>query len=423
MANIVSLTVENFRSYKNKIVFSFEAVDAPQLEGTYHEVALQNGEPIRLLNTAVVYGANAAGKSNVIMALSALVNFVVNSKRNDPVEKIAYEPYMFSSKTAMEPTKMSLLFVVKGVIYEYKIAYTQKAFLSETLKVAGKRSYIFDRNDEGKMTVNNAILPDIQDDVFLRNHLALSELSLKANELIQSIYKEIASIHVAQMSEQSLWNNGTDSAARMLHEAKPDGFLTRMLKSLIVSADTGITGIIVKKPKSMGYFIGASGEKFYFQDKYEVSMLHPGEKGEKVALRIERESRGTQTLFTAGARVIKALEEGSFLAYDEMNIALHPMLFRRLVELFNNKDTNPNSAQLLVTTHDTVLIDDVLLRADQIWFAEKTRGVSSLYSAIDFDGVPIDQPFGPWYRAGRLGARPKLKPYPTIRPNSTKIVK
>ena len=152
-------------------------------------------------------------------------------------------------------------------------------------------------------------------------------------------------------------------------------------------------------------------------------MLHPGEKGEEVALRLERESRGTQTLFTAGARVIKALEEGSFLAYDEMNIALHPMLFRRLVELFNNKETNPNNAQLLVTTHDTVLIDDVLLRADQIWFAEKTRGVSSLYSAVDFDGVPIDQPFGPWYRAGRLGARPKLKPYPTIRPNSPKIAK
>ena len=86
-------------------------------------------------------------------------------------------------------------------------------------------------------------------------------------------------------------------------------------------------------------------------------------------------------------------------------------MFRRLVELFNNKITNPHNAQLLVTTHDATLMEDNLLRADQIWFAQKKAGVSELYSAIDFDGVSIDQPFEAWYRAGRLDGLPHLAPY------------
>ena len=170
----------------------------------------------------------------------------------------------------------------------------------------------------------------------------------------------------------------------------------------------GINIVVKLVSRYMDYFIDEEG-KYMWPGKYEVSMLHASEDGDKVPLKLEKESAGTQTLFSAGARVVKALQHGSFLAYDEMNIALHPLVFRRLVKLFNDKTTNPNNAQLLVTTHDTVLIDDVLLRADQVWFAEKTNGVTDLYSAIDFDGVSIDQPFGPWYRAGRLGGRPRLK--------------
>ncbi len=411
MANIVSLTVENFRSYKNKTVFSFEAVDAPLMEGNYHEVALQDGKTIRLLNAAVIYGANAAGKSNVIQAFSTLADFVVKSKRNDPGDSLSYEPFKFAAKNSKDPVKFSIQFAVGGIIYEYKIAYTDKSFLSETLKKAGERSYIFDRNGDGRMTVNPNALPDIQDEAFLHNHLALSELSLKADPFIQAVYKELSAVRVFQMADRYDRLDRMTNVAKMLYDDKPDGMLTRMLKNLIATADTGIHGIKVKKSDDVPFIVGASGDRYVMLGMYEVSMLHPGENGKDVALSFEQESAGTQTLFTAGARVIQALEEGSFLAYDEMNIALHPMLFHRLVELFNNKETNPNNAQLLITTHDTVLIDDVLLRADQVWFAEKKNGVSDLYSAIDFEGVAIDQPFGPWYRAGRLGARPKLKPY------------
>lgn len=411
MANILSLKVENFRSYKNQMTFSFEAVDEPQMEGNYHVVELKNGKQIRILNSAVIYGANAAGKSNVILAFSALADMVKFSKRNDPKRRLKYEPYMFSPTTRKEPIQFKVQFVADGVVYEYEFAYTDKLFKTESLRRVDDGVEVFVRKADGKTIINHIILPDVPDETYLPNHLALSELSLKADPLIQAIYNELASVYVYQMTNGYSRDEREDNVAEMLYKDEPGGFLTNMLHDLITSSDTGIAGISITKLKNSTYFAFMIDEegKYMWPGKYEVSMLHASEDGDKVPLKLEKESAGTQTLFSAGARVVKALQHGSFLAYDEMNIALHPLVFRRLVKLFNDKTTNPNNAQLLVTTHDTVLIDDVLLRADQVWFAEKTNGVTDLYSAIDFDGVSIDQPFGPWYRAGRLGGRPRLK--------------
>ena len=410
MANILSLKVENFRSYKNKTTFSFEAVDTPQMEGNYHVVELNNGSKVRLLNSAVIYGANAAGKSNVIIAFAAISAFVKISKRYDPEDVLTYEPYMFSSETRKDPIAFWIQFIVDGEIYEYHFAYTDQLFLTETLERKSDNVLILDRKADGRAYFNHDILPDVQDDAYLLNHLALSELSLKAIPLIQSIYRELASIKVYQLSEGYNRYAYTDGIARMLHD-DPDGMLTKTMKDLMSSADTGISDVIVKEEDEESYVITPDGERIKIPKRYKLAMLHPTEDGDKIELFAEQESTGTRTLVGAGARLFKALQRGEMVAYDEMNNALHPMLFRRLVELFNNKETNPNNAQLIVTTHDTVLIDDVLLRADQIWFVEKMNGVSDLYSAIDFDGVSIDQPFGPWYRAGRLGGRPRLQPY------------
>ena len=93
-----------------------------------------------------------------------------------------------------------------------------------------------------------------------------------------------------------------------------------------------------------------------------------------------------------------------------MNVAMHPLLFRMLVRLFHSKKTNPYNAQLLFTTHDVSIIGDNLMRADQIWLAQKgEQGQSDLYSVQDFEDVSIVLPFDEWYRSGRFGALPNFK--------------
>ena len=147
-------------------------------------------------------------------------------------------------------------------------------------------------------------------------------------------------------------------------------------------------------------------------------MFHKTLEGNQQDLSIAAESAGTQVLFGVGARVLDVLERGSFLAYDEINIAMHPRIFQLLVKLFNNPVSNPNNAQLLITTHDTGLLQDNLMRADQVWFAEKKDGVSELFSVQDFydevDEVKICPPYEEWYRAGRFGAIPHTQDIESI---------
>lgn len=418
MANIISFTVENFRSYKKMTTFSFEAVDVSNMEGNYHVVKLKNGKQICLLNTAVLYGANAAGKSNVIVALWALFSFVKSSRNSDPGNTIRYEPYMLSKETRNRPIYFSIRFIAEGIVYDYKYSYNETLFLNEELKETMTDSIIFKRGSDGVVRFHQDSNICMHNETYLKNHLALSELSMKQNSVIQAVYKELTSMRIIPITTKyHPTSNLTNDVATMILNKGARSKFSSMLKYLILSSDTGIKDFSVEKldddkfifPESVSE---SAKRKFIKEYQYSISMLHSTEDGSDILLPFDVESLGTQTLFKAGALVIKSLEEGTILAYDEMNIALHPMLFRRLVELFNNKATNPHGAQLLITTHDTVLIDTELLRADQIWFVEKIGGASNLYSAIDFDDVTIDQPFGPWYKAGRLGGRPKLKPYP-----------
>lgn len=107
--------------------------------------------------------------------------------------------------------------------------------------------------------------------------------------------------------------------------------------------------------------------------------------------------------------MFQALENGSFLAYDEISTAVHPELLKFLVNLFQNPKSNPKGAQLLFTTQDASIASSDTLRADQVWFVEKKDGSSDLYSAQDFDGVTVTGiPFEKWYRAGRFGAIPSF---------------
>lgn len=415
MSNIISLTIENFRSYKEKTTFTFEAVDSDARSGNYHDVELENGETIRLLNSAVIYGANAAGKSNIIIAFLALSSFIRSSKRFDAEDKILYEPYMFSSSTRESPIKFSVEFVVDKIIYNYYIAYNAKAFISEKLIRKENDVEIFSRDENGATHCNANYLPNIDNETYLKNHLALSEFSLKANSLIQSIYKELSSIVSIPMTDEYNVGDNTKEAAKLLHD-EPNGVFKQKITKLITEADAGINGVTIREVEEKEFkfpvsFPDSLKSRIIKENKYEINMLHNDEDGNPQHLPMQCESAGTKTLFTVGARVIKALQEGSFLAYDEMNIALHPKLFRRLVELFHNKETNPNNAQLLITTHDTSLVEENTMRTDQIWFVEKQNRVSNIYSAIDFEGVSVDQPIESWYRAGRLGAIPNIKPF------------
>jgi hypothetical protein len=122
-----------------------------------------------------------------------------------------------------------------------------------------------------------------------------------------------------------------------------------------------------------------------------------------------QESEGTRKLFALSGPLLTALASGTPLVADEFDARLHPLMTRKLVELFNSRRTNPRGAQLIFTTQDANLLDNRLFRRDQIWFTEKDRqGATHLYSLAEFRGVRNDASFGKDYIKGRYGAIPFL---------------
>jgi hypothetical protein len=122
----------------------------------------------------------------------------------------------------------------------------------------------------------------------------------------------------------------------------------------------------------------------------------------------KHESEGTKKLFAMAGPLVGALKDGKVLVIDELDARLHPMMTREIVNLFNSKQTNPQHAQLIFTTQDTNLLDNRLLRRDQIWFTEKDRqGATQLYSLAEFK-VRNDEAFERNYIQGRYGAVPFL---------------
>ena len=145
--------------------------------------------------------------------------------------------------------------------------------------------------------------------------------------------------------------------------------------------------------------------QIYEENRWEFRMLHKGSK--LLPFPSALESTGTNAILGVGPTVLKVLKNGGILAFDEMNFAIHPKLFSLIVSLFHSPVTNPKHAQLLMTTHDMFVCEE--LRADQVWFAAKNEfGISELYSAQDFEDASIAMPFEAWYRAGRFGALPKF---------------
>ena len=416
MANIISFKTRNFKSYKDEVEISFRALNSEFRPENYHEVEISNGERIRLLNSAVIYGANASGKSNIIWAMFALFSYIRSSREQDPDTPLRYEPFLFSAETENAPIYMSIEFVADADIYTYTISYTKERFIEESLICLSKQNkLLFTRNNDDVSFFEE--LSEFNGKSFLKNHLVLSKLGLEANPLIQSVYRALSTSQTFPVgNEISLSQINKKNAEEILKN--DESILSKRLIGLIKTSDLGIENIkIIEHDFSNVQFPSDLDEnikqRFINENAREIRMYHKTLDGDQRSLNISAESAGTRVTFGVGARILDVLERGCFLAYDEINIAMHPRIFQLMVKLFNNPISNPQNAQLLITTHDTGLLQDNIMRADQVWFAVKQNGVSELFSVQDFydevDEVNICPPYETWYRSGRFGAIPHIK--------------
>lgn len=397
---IEEITFRNVLSFKDETTLSFEATSDSVLESA-HVVTMPNGT--RLLRFAVVFGPNASGKSNLLLALDALRSFwTTNPTSMD--SNIGIEPFLLDRATPEEASEFAIKIWIDGVRYRYQLKVTSKEVLWEKLSYYKtiQPIMIFERTiEEGRSILN--INPSVQKiDAEAQKMLALNclpNMSVFAArgrvnmkfDYVDQFRKWIYSGFLPTVYPAT---NMTAFAGKKMRDN--EDFRAYML-DFLHTADFNITGLTDGSDSD-------ETRKLSFEHTVE------NERGsEHYELNLAHQSDGTRRLLGVEAAVYELSRSGSFLMIDEMDASLHPDIMEYILRQFLLESSE---SQLLITTHyDGLLrkIDD-LIRKDNIWFTEKNRaGVTNLYSLVEFKGLNKIAHIDRAYRCGVFGALPEIK--------------
>ena len=406
----------NYRSFEGEGILDMRASGSNELSSH-----IRNTLNEKVLPVTAIYGANASGKSSVFEAFQFMtwcvlesLSFSDDNKKNP--YKLKVDSFKFS-ESREKPSEFEINYIdkkgKKELYYNYGFKIDNSGILEEYLasntKTGVKRNedytYIFKRERNQKLYLDSSI------EKFREN----LEISLKDKTLLVSLG---AKLNIDEFIRVRTWfinteviNFSNSLYGALLENILPNNIIEseevrKNLVSFINSFDDSIIDIEVEK-------ISAIDEND--KDNYRVFTIHKSDKGTSTArISMNEESSGTKKMFSLYQTLLDVLEKGGVFFADELDIKLHPLLMRNILLTFTDKEKNPNNAQLIFTTHNTIYMDMDLLRRDEIWFVEKDNGVSKLYSLDDItnekgEKVRKDSNYEKHYLLGNYGAIPNLK--------------
>ena len=414
---LIEFSVGNYRSFKDVVTLSMVAAD----EATGNDELDKNNvfkvnQNFSLLKSAAIYGANASGKSNLILALYFMQSFVINSSKLQITDKINLEKFRLSSETEDKPSFFKIVFHLDNKIYEYSFEVTQERVISEGLSCTPKtrKTNIFSR-EKDKIKYSKSLLKgkDVKD-LTKKNTLFLSIAAQFNDPLAGKILLWFSRLKIISGSQfENLRQLSLDYLSREPNLKNEIVFLIKKLDLSIkdMSIEVGRTSLdnfhkdipdrVKNKEFRLDNYIYNSIETYH--EKYDLEGRIIGLESFQMN---KHESRGTQKIFALLAPVLSALKKSEVLIIDELDSLLHPLMAIAIIGLFNSKITNPKNAQLIFATHDVNLLSNQLFRRDQIWFIEKNRQeATDLYSLVEFD-IDNNASFEQDYIQGRYGAIP-----------------
>ena len=394
---LIQFSVENYLSIKDKVVLSLLA----SRDNEHPEYLILDGNK-NYLKSAVIYGANASGKSNVLNAFWFMVNYVLTSHNQQVHKAIDRIPFKFDKETPARPSSFEVIFTANGIRYAYGFSVTDKAVVEEYLYYYpnGRQAIIFERKD----TTDFRFTVDIDEQNTLKERTSANKLYLS----VASNWSYVKVIPVLEWfaSCQIITKNSVADAYGLEAEQLKDDDYRRVIASMLRIADFGIQSLQVRDSDPIS---SKRGDIFTNVDAVHTVQDVEGNIS-SYTLNMTEESDGTNSYFKLIGVVKKALDLGTLLVADEMDAHLHPLLTKHLVSLFNSAEFNPKGAQLIFTSHNTNLLDLDELRRDQIWFTEKDEqtAATDLFSLYDFS-IRKDAKVEKGYLIGRYGAIPFIK--------------
>lgn len=420
---LVEFSVENYLSFLKKQTLSLVASeDETRLDSTF---PMPGSSDMRLVKSAVVYGANASGKSNLLQAISTLKKIVVRSaSRMQTGDKFDLQPFRLNSQSQKQPTSFEVIFFQNQIRYEYGVVLDRDRVYEEWL--------IAFPEDEEQNWFHRQYNPDNPEadngyewhfDEKLQGENEIIKKFVRPNSLFLS---HASQNNHPQLTEIFLWFedklNKTDSGGGYTvgRSHEDIAFRDRVAK-MLEKADIGISSIKIEEapiPEELESFftsikqtiVNSLGDRE--SNGAEIQALQPlfthqmNDSEGEIDFSMKEESEGTKRFFELAGAWINILDEGEVLIVDELDKSLHPVLSRNLVQMFNDSEINRNNAQLIFATHDSTLLDDEIFRLDQVWLVEKDKeSTSKLYSLLEFKPRE-DESLQTGYLLGRYGAVP-----------------
>lgn len=390
---LVQFSLKNVLSFKDETILDMTAINAYK-EHKDNLISIGNKE--KFLRVAAIYGANASGKSNLFYAMNYFQRIIAESFNNvDEGEMTAIDEYYvpFSFDNEDDNSEFEIVEIIGEYEYRYGFEYNNQMIVSEWMyrkNFQTNRTSIIIERAEQKVEFGSLIRKecDIFKEQIPAETLVLSffnKLKLKT-EIFREVYSAIMDTLVVS----------TDAFENI-------AFLDKVLPSIIDeekdtlveflgAIDTGIIGIdYEKKDNTINFFT-----------------THLGKNGEPYQLPLLSESQGTIKSIAIYIHARIAVMYNKLMFVDELNVKLHPLLLKFIVDLFYKQESR---GQLIYTTHDTTLMDRRFFRRDQIWFVQKDEfGYSELVALSDFK-VRTDASFEKDYLAGVYGGIPSLKSF------------
>ncbi|MBO4901869.1 MAG: ATP-binding protein [Lachnospiraceae bacterium] len=408
---LLQFNVTNFMSIKQEVILTAFANANKD-----HEDNLIQGKNDRVLPVLALYGANAAGKTNINKALTRAIMLVRKSNELQVNSKTGFEPFLLDDEGQKEKTKMDFLFIHNGKKFAYGFAADGFSIHDEYLYEykSSRPTMIFERSEINNYRFTSAY-----------KHLSEYQHKNTPNKLFMCT---ATAWNCEETRDAFLWfAEGIDTYDQLsirndhylefLDRNKDNPKTKEFLLSLFKHAEINIQDYefesrVVDNPSvPLPPGITIDPSVFGKMKEYKMSMIHQIEQKDgsfkPYKMPFDHESAGTMLLVAYGPIIMEALARGRTIVVDELDNSLHSSLSRYLIELFNDKTINRNGAQLIFNSHDVNLLDLDLFRRDQIYFVEKNynTGVTDLYSLADFSPRKTEN-IQKGYLQGRYGAIP-----------------
>ena len=408
---LVSFSVQNYLSFHEKMELNLlaDACDKTVAPTSLRTVEVgAKKKPVQLLKSVLLYGPNASGKSNLLLALHHAVRFIrTNNQRHEDEGTSFKEPFCLHATSRNEPSEFEFIFIIGGNVYRYGFCADKDQIIEEWLFLTNVREIkIFTRtwNSDQKAfdIVYGASGKEFKKINCNKNQLVLTVASAGTIQVAKTLLNFLSTIRKSTRSSIRVSDQDIDVISKFLYFADT-GIVD--IKSRDITFEEFHAEKLQPLPDETRNFVAEEIKKNW-KDIQEFSFLYRDNTGQLIPILEGMQSSGTIQFLRLIHQMLLTMRNGGVLLCDELDRGLHPVLAEMLLRFMSHPQQR---AQFICTSHNVDLLRSWLVRRDQIYLTEKgADGATRLSSIADFTNVRNDARLDKQYMEGRFGAIPLL---------------